>query len=540
MPAPLGSVTVGNQTYECEEVGWHDVWGAVGGSPVGTQANYLCRLVRIDSTCGCTCGCDALGCANQPQGSPVKDFAAAPASGGSCGCGGGNGNSNGGGSPILGPSALNPTGAPGRSPPPSPYLVPPSAQGHQTQLRAVNLQLQRAAPPAGPGSRLGALEVWDGRTGNLMRQYSPPYVDQLAPWMVFTYNSLPQGAGAAGMSANWAMLFYQTAAASGSTTAVVNNGVGVSFTYTNKNASGVYTAPPGALNKLVQNASGTWTETAPDGTLMNYNTSGLLATIAKSSNVWTLAYDSSNRIRYILDPAGRRTSMTYAMFGAGTFLKRYTDAVGRITTLGYQLGTQTFLKTFTSPAGDVVTFTSSQVTGTIRSWTNPLGQRTTYNYAGTKELVSVTDPSGHITTIGYGPTQNYATARDPRGFITTYLSGSPVRGIIDPLTNRTSFTWSSGLMMQVQNPMAHRTSISYASLSGGQSLPQKILTPSGSRYTWVTAAMIRSRLWSIPLTTARRFFMIPAAIAALRSIHWAIAPAFCLRRADCSARPSMP
>jgi hypothetical protein len=388
------SVTVGLNTYACAEF-IHYVFGSSGGSPnggpTGIENNIVCYLVRTDSKCGCTCGCDSVGCSAGGQGAVYYDylgavigtgklFQAPGSNGGSCGCGGGNGGSNGGGSPTLGPSALNPTAAPGRSPPPSPYLVPPSAQGHKNQLRAVNLQVQRAAPATGPGSHLRALEVWDGRTGSLMRQYSPPYVDQLAPWMVFTYNSLPQGAGAVGMSADWSMLFYQSVAAAGSTTAVVNNGVGVSFTYTNKNASGVYTAPPGALNKLVQNANGTWTETAPDGTLMNYNTGGHLATIAKSSNVWTISYDVNNRITHIVDPAARRTSFTYAMFGAGTFLKRFTDAVGRITTLGYQLGTATFLKSFTSPAGEIVTFTSSQTAGTIRSWTNPLGQRTTYNY----------------------------------------------------------------------------------------------------------------------------------------------------------------
>jgi len=51
----------------------------------------------------------------------------------------------------------------------------------------------------------------------------------------------------------------------GSTTsgssAVVNKGTGTSFTYTNRNAgTGVYTAPPNAINKLVGNANGTWTE----------------------------------------------------------------------------------------------------------------------------------------------------------------------------------------------------------------------------------------------------------------------------------------
>ena len=101
------------------------------------------------------------------------------------------------------------------------------------------------------------------------------------------------------------MLYRQTINTPNSSTAVLTNGIGLAFTYANKNAStGVYTAPPGAPNKLVQNANGTWTETAPDGSVLNYNTGGNLATLQRSSNIWTLGYDPGGRIQYLLDPVG--------------------------------------------------------------------------------------------------------------------------------------------------------------------------------------------------------------------------------------------
>ncbi|HVA48257.1 MAG TPA: hypothetical protein VNH11_17965 [Pirellulales bacterium] len=445
---------IGNEVFQCAS-STNYVFGASGGSPIGSQDTVWCWLVRINSSCGCTCGCGAVGCSGG-GGTPAQYFGQQGylysgvlpmtgdpgAAGGSCGCGGGNGGGGGGGNPI-GPPASNPTLAPSASPPPSPYLVPPSAQGHQNQLRAVNLQLQRASAPLGPGSKPGALEVWDGRSGNLMRQYSPPRVDELAPWPVFTYNSTAAYSFLE-FSSNWTMLFRQTVSAPNPSTAVLTTGIGVSFTYTNKNAgTGVYAAPPGALGKLVQNASGSWTETDPDGSLLNYDTSGNLATIQRSGSIWTLAYDSGGRVQSIRDPAGRLSTFSYAMFGAGQRLRRFTDAVGRITTFGYLVGTATYLRSITSPALETVTFAGTSSTNTIRAWTNPLGQTTTYLYNSANQLTSVTEPSGQTTQVGYTPggAMGY---QDPRGYITTFLAGSPVRGIIDPRLNRTSFTWASG------------------------------------------------------------------------------------------------
>src|SRR5487761_1145694 len=214
------------------------------------------------------------------------------------------------------------------------YLWPFAVESHGGPLGAATAFALRGAT-LGAGSRPGPLEVWDGRTENLMKQYSPPIVDDLAPWPVFTYNSM--GPGSIELGSNWTMLYRQTINTPNSSTAVLTNGIGLSFTYSNKNAStGVYTAPPGAPNKLVQNADATWTETAPDGSLTNYNTGGNLATLQRSSNIWTLGYDPGGRIQYILDPVGRRSSFAFAMIGAGMRLTRYTDAVGRVTTFGYQ------------------------------------------------------------------------------------------------------------------------------------------------------------------------------------------------------------
>src|SRR5487761_1862993 len=207
--------SIDGKEYACYESMQYTFPAGGGSTPSGSQAQWVCWLVRTNSKCGCTCGCDAVGCSS--GGTPAVYYGntgnvigvgqlfggTGGGGGGSRGCGGGGGG-NGGGGNAFGPSPLNPTAAPSAPPPPSPYLAPPSAQGHQAQLRAVNLQLQRAAATLAPGSRPGALEVWDGRTGNLMKQYSPPIVDDLAPWPVFTYNSM--GPGSIELGSNWTML----------------------------------------------------------------------------------------------------------------------------------------------------------------------------------------------------------------------------------------------------------------------------------------------------------------------------------------------
>ncbi|MEX2121728.1 MAG: hypothetical protein WD847_19240 [Pirellulales bacterium] len=77
---------------------------------------------------------------------------------------------------------------------------------------------------------------------------------------MFTYNRFNQTASGE-FGANWDMNYKQKIIVVNSTTAVVHKGNGLSLTYTNKDANGVYTAPDGAENKLVQNADSTWSET---------------------------------------------------------------------------------------------------------------------------------------------------------------------------------------------------------------------------------------------------------------------------------------
>src|SRR5487761_1239195 len=128
--------SIDGKEYACYESMQYTFPAGGVNTPSGTQAQWVCWLVRTNSKCGCTCGCDAVGCSG--GGTPavyygntgnvvgVGQLFGGTGGGGSCGCGGGNG--NGGGGNTFGPSPLNPTAAPSAPPPPSPYVAPPSAQ----------------------------------------------------------------------------------------------------------------------------------------------------------------------------------------------------------------------------------------------------------------------------------------------------------------------------------------------------------------------------------------------------------------------------
>jgi hypothetical protein len=63
------------------------------------------------------------------------------------------------------------------------------------------------------------------------------------------------------------------------------------LSFTDKNASGLYDAPPGSQLKLVKNADNTWTATTPANDKLHFDTSGKLDYLANPANsLWTVTY----------------------------------------------------------------------------------------------------------------------------------------------------------------------------------------------------------------------------------------------------------
>jgi len=84
------------------------------------------------------------------------------------------------------------------------------------QLERVNDLLRQASQLISETTTPGFLEIWDGSSGNLLRQYAVPTTDPIAPTPVFTYNSLVV-VGSSEFGSGWVMLFKQSI--NGTTTA---------------------------------------------------------------------------------------------------------------------------------------------------------------------------------------------------------------------------------------------------------------------------------------------------------------------------------
>ncbi|HEX5443907.1 MAG TPA: hypothetical protein VFW87_08775, partial [Pirellulales bacterium] len=356
---PAGAMAVQDDTNPARNVTTWIITGVDPGSGRPTPMQASCGILHV---CGCQgggniyCHCipgGSCGCSSPSSAGAGGLSGAMPGAlgGGGCGCGCG----------CTGSGAGASTGGAGGS-----ALAP-----HLAQLQAVQQYVAPFAPGLGGvgSNEFGAAEVLDFASGNLLRQWMPPLVDAVAPTPVLTFNSA-FNPSAPGMPPNWLTTYHRRITNVNPTTAALLTGTGASFTYTGKNAGGVYAPPDNAPSKLVQNADGTWTETQRDGSTFNYSTSGALATLNKGGGVWTVSYDNGGRPHRVTDPAGRFTTLTYVSFQAGWRLRRITDAVGRISTLGYgPYGS--ILANLASPAAEVTTISSFPNTAQMLAWTNP-------------------------------------------------------------------------------------------------------------------------------------------------------------------------
>ena len=71
--------------------------------------------------------------------------------------------------------------------------------------------------------------------------------------------------------------------------------------------------PPGDFSTLVENGDGTFTRTLKDGIQINFDADGLQTSIVdRNGNETTFAYDASDRLISITDPAGLVTTLSYS------------------------------------------------------------------------------------------------------------------------------------------------------------------------------------------------------------------------------------
>jgi YD repeat-containing protein len=150
-----------------------------------------------------------------------------------------------------------------------------------------------------------------------------------------------------------------------------------------------YNGPTSDPSTLIQHENGSWTRTYPDGTVIQFNSSGQETSIT--------------------DVNGNEFTYTYVTSGAAAgALATITDPVGLTTTLAYN--ESGYISTITDPAEAVTTFTLDD-DGNLTAVEGPNGSTTDYGYS---------TPSDHLATSETDPDGNTATAHNEEVAVATF------------------------------------------------------------------------------------------------------------------------
>ena len=110
----------------------------------------------------------------------------------------------------------------------------------------------------------------------------------------------------------WTSNFKRRIDSSASPDVDVISGSGTAYRYVA--TASAYTAPEEAVNWPQDDTPSGWIETQPDGLKYYYDSAGKLTKLVNHlGKVWTVTYVSgTSRVSNILNPASKRTSLTWA------------------------------------------------------------------------------------------------------------------------------------------------------------------------------------------------------------------------------------
>ena len=229
---------------------------------------------------------------------------------------------------------------------------------------------------------------------------------------------------------------YKIIPATGGVILDEGNGAVAWFSGSFGGGGGTYTSPAGTFSTLVLNGSGTYSLTQTDGTVENFNSSGLETTSVDRNGLTTTYVYTGNLLTSITDPFSNHTTITY---NGSNLLQSIEDPDSRFTT-------------FTLSGGDL---TAVEYPDTS-TWD--------YAYDGSNRMTSVTEPSSageptKITTITYDSGERVGTITRAdsttevfspaqlQGWTNSGTSGSPASSVLlsevgsiytDPLGNTTT------------------------------------------------------------------------------------------------------
>ncbi len=318
-----------------------------------------------------------------------------------------------------------------------------------------------------------------------------------------TYNSMSASMSAATdgpFGFGWSFPYDMSLTFPDSTHVVVNqeNGSQVIFT---EQSGATYTAPPRVTATLVHNGDGSWTFVRRHKDTFSFNSSGRLTQEQDLNGyVTALAYDGSDQLTTVTDPAGRKLTFAYS----GNHVSSVTDPLGRVVTYAYDgegnltdvtdvNGGDTHFTydsahrmlsmRFPNQAPGVPGSTGAVVSnkydsqGRVIEQTDQLGRTTKFSYTGEPlseagGSTTITDPKGNMTvqsyqygellseTKGYGTPQaaTWSFAYDPRTLGMTTVT--------DPNGHTTTSTFDSeGNTLTTTDALGRTTTNTYDSLN---------------------------------------------------------------------------
>ena len=375
-----------------------------------------------------------------------------------------------------------------------------------TRQNALQSLLTAEQSPVSLGA-CARFNVTNTQAGRLLLQFGIPAAGSADPQPLFSYNSANAGTSSE-FGSGWTNAYKRSVTATSGSAANVVTGTGATQQFSGLvGGSGYYLPPPESRNSLSKDANG-WTEQQPDGTAYRYNTSGVLQYVANpAGGRWTVSYTGVNRIKAIVDPFAGRTTLSYT---ATQFLKRVQDSAGRITTFSVSSSGNNLTRIQT-PDLALTTLTyypaGGAAGGQLKSWTTPLGLRTTFTYAPSSNwLNQIIAPNGQRTTYPV-PASGKLSVVNPLGQRTTVttalipaiLTTVPV-SVLNPLGQRTTYSWSSaGLLQSVSSSLGGRTSFGYSSLANRTSQLASVTAPTGGRVSLLYDASYRIKAAIDPL-----------------------------------------
>ncbi|MCX7568896.1 DNRLRE domain-containing protein [Tumebacillus sp. DT12] len=247
-----------------------------------------------------------------------------------------------------------------------------------------------------------------------------------------------------GWQTNWDMQLVDSG--SGPITLIDGDGTRHIF---GQRADGVYKANGGVYLDLVKNADGTYVITKPDGTAINFATSGKLASLADTNgNATTFQYDASGKLTSVKDASGRTTTLAY---NAAGYVSTLTDPANRITRYEYD------------------------ATGNLSKKVDAANAATSYAYDANRNMTALTDARGYATTYTYDANDRVTTVARPITIGTVKQTGTTtyaydmtnlITSVTDAEGKRIDYTYNANgnVVQTIENPLdeANKAVTTYA------------------------------------------------------------------------------